>query len=36
MTPLMSVRDLRVTFDVPRPGAMPWTPARLPRVANCR
>ena len=28
MTPLMSVRDLRVTFDVPLPGAMPWTPAR--------
>lgn len=24
----MSVHDLRVTFDVPLPGAMPWTPAR--------
>ncbi len=26
--PLLSVRDLRVTFDVPRPGAWPWTPPR--------
>ena len=27
-TPLLRVRDLRVGFDIPVPGAMPWTPPR--------
>ncbi len=26
--PLLAVRDLSVVFDVPRPGAWPWTPPR--------
>ncbi|WP_018001220.1 oligopeptide/dipeptide ABC transporter ATP-binding protein [Paracoccus sp. N5] len=28
MTPLLSARDLRVTFDVPQPGALPWSKPR--------
>ena len=28
MSPILSVRDLSVTFDVRRPGSWPWTPAR--------
>ncbi|WP_342077188.1 oligopeptide/dipeptide ABC transporter ATP-binding protein [Yoonia sp. SS1-5] len=28
MAPILSVRDLSVTFDVRRPGAWPWTPPR--------
>ena len=31
---LLSVRDLTVTFDVPRPGAWPWTPARKLHAVN--
>ncbi|WP_347267276.1 oligopeptide/dipeptide ABC transporter ATP-binding protein [Paracoccus sp. (in: a-proteobacteria)] len=26
--PLLSVRDLRVSFPIPAPGALPWTPPR--------
>ncbi len=28
MAPILSVRDLSVTFDVRRPGSWPWTPPR--------
>ncbi|MCV2448808.1 oligopeptide/dipeptide ABC transporter ATP-binding protein [Paracoccus sp. DMF] len=28
MTPLISARELRVTFDVPQPGALPWSKPR--------
>ncbi|WP_439153836.1 oligopeptide/dipeptide ABC transporter ATP-binding protein [Yoonia sp.] len=28
MSPILSVRDLSVTFDVRRPGSWPWTPPR--------
>ena len=28
MTALISARDLRVTFDVPQPGALPWSKPR--------
>ena len=26
--PLLSARDLRVTFDLPAPGGMPWSKPR--------
>ena len=29
MTPLLDVRDLRVSFNIRREGDMPWTPPRL-------
>ncbi|MGR3484547.1 MAG: ABC transporter ATP-binding protein [Paracoccaceae bacterium] len=32
MTPLLSVRDLEVSFPVRRPGAWPWTPPRQLRA----
>ncbi|KIT16316.1 ABC transporter ATP-binding protein [Jannaschia aquimarina] len=32
--PLLSVRDLSVTFDVPRKGAMPWTPPQKLRAVQ--
>lgn len=32
--PLLSVKDLSVTFDVRRPGAWPWTPPRKLHAVN--
>ncbi|MBJ3763763.1 ATP-binding cassette domain-containing protein [Maribius pontilimi] len=32
--PLLSVRDLRVTFPISRAGDMPWTPPRLLHAVN--
>ena len=32
--PLLSVRDLSVTFDVRRPGSWPWTPPRKLHAVN--
>ena len=34
MPPILSVRDLSVTFDVRRPGAWPWTPPRKLHAVN--
>lgn len=33
-SPLLSVRDLSVTFDVRRPGSWPWTPPRKLHAVN--